>query len=44
MAVKIVGAELPNIPWEDKPKGYSGMMWRYSKKPYYPTKPASDVQ
>lgn len=36
MAVKIVGPELPNIPWEDKPKGYSGVMWRYSKNPIIP--------
>lgn len=36
MAVKIVGPELPNIPWEDKPKGYPGVMWRYSKNPIIP--------
>lgn len=36
MAVKIIGSELPNIPWEDKPKGYSGVMWRYSKNPIIP--------
>lgn len=36
MAVKIVGAELPNIPWEDKPKGHPGVMWRYSKNPIIP--------
>ncbi|MGQ9487761.1 MAG: glycoside hydrolase family 130 protein [Armatimonadota bacterium] len=36
MAVKIIGAELPNIPWEDKPKGYPGVMWRYSKNPIIP--------
>ena len=29
----IVGAALPRIPWEDKPKGYPYPMWRYSGNP-----------
>jgi len=36
MAVRIIGENLPNIPWEDKPKGYPGVMWRYSKNPIIP--------
>jgi len=32
----IIGAALPNIPWEDKPQGYLGVMWRYSRNPVIP--------
>ncbi len=32
----IVGEPLPNIPWEEKPKGYEGVMWRYSGNPVIP--------
>ena len=30
------GGELPNIPWEEKPKGYPGVVWRYSGNPVIP--------
>ena len=33
MSKTIIGGSLPNIPWEDKPKGYQGVLWRYSKNP-----------
>jgi len=33
MSNTIIGNALPNLPWEDKPKGYDGVMWRYSKNP-----------
>ncbi len=29
----IIGNALPNIPWEDKPKGCKDVLWRYSKNP-----------
>src|SRR4051794_31706745 len=30
----IVGGQpLPSIPWEDKPAGELGVVWRYSKNP-----------
>ena len=29
----ILGAALPNMPWEAKPKGSSDVVWRYSKNP-----------
>ena len=32
----IAGEALPGIPWEDKPAGYPGVMWRYSKNPIIP--------
>jgi beta-1,4-mannooligosaccharide/beta-1,4-mannosyl-N-acetylglucosamine phosphorylase len=33
MSKTIIGDALPNLPWEDKPKGYNGVMWRYSNNP-----------
>lgn len=29
----IIGDALPNLPWEDKPKGSDAVMWRSSKNP-----------
>lgn len=29
----IIGKALPNIPWQDKPKGSTNVMWRYDKNP-----------
>lgn len=29
----IIGESLPNIPWEEKPEGCTGMVWRYSGNP-----------
>jgi beta-1,4-mannooligosaccharide/beta-1,4-mannosyl-N-acetylglucosamine phosphorylase len=29
----IIGESLPNIPWEDKPKGCNDIVWRYDKNP-----------
>lgn len=29
----IIGKNLPNIPWENKPQTCSDVMWRYSKNP-----------
>jgi len=33
---KIIGQDLPNIPWEDKPKGYNKVVWRSDKNPVIP--------
>ncbi len=33
MKKTIIGSALPNIPWEDKPKGYDRVIWRYSDNP-----------
>lgn len=30
---KIIGSNIPNIPWEDKPAGYKYPVWRYSGNP-----------
>lgn len=32
----ILGAALPNIPWEDRPAGCSDVMWRYQHNPVIP--------
>ena len=32
----IVGAALPNIPWEDRPAGSSDVVWRYRLNPIIP--------
>lgn len=29
----IIGKPLMNIPWQDKPKGYNGVIWRYDSNP-----------
>ena len=33
MKKTIIGDPLPNIPWQDKPKGSSEVMWRYDRNP-----------
>ncbi|MCD4825729.1 MAG: glycoside hydrolase family 130 protein [Phycisphaerae bacterium] len=32
----IIGPNLPNIPWEDKPTGCDEVLWRYSRNPVIP--------
>lgn len=34
--ITVLGAPLPNIPWEDRPKGSNEVMWRYSGNPVIP--------
>jgi beta-1,4-mannooligosaccharide/beta-1,4-mannosyl-N-acetylglucosamine phosphorylase len=29
----IIGGNLPNIPWEERPSGTTDVLWRYSKNP-----------
>lgn len=31
--VKIIGDKLPNIPWEERPKGNNNIVWRSEKNP-----------
>jgi beta-1,4-mannooligosaccharide/beta-1,4-mannosyl-N-acetylglucosamine phosphorylase len=33
MSTTILGDPLPNIPWEEKPKGSTDVVWRYSGNP-----------
>ena len=30
---KIIGAALPNIPWQERPAGCQDPVWRYSENP-----------
>ena len=30
---KIIGTNIPNIPWEDKPAGFEYPVWRYILNP-----------
>ncbi len=32
----IIGESLPNVPWQDRPKGSKGVVWRYSRNPVIP--------
>lgn len=36
MSIKIVGNAVPNLPWQDKPAGAYGPVWRYAKNPIIP--------
>jgi beta-1,4-mannooligosaccharide/beta-1,4-mannosyl-N-acetylglucosamine phosphorylase len=33
MKKTIIGNPLPNMPWQEKPKNFSGVVWRYDKNP-----------
>ncbi|MBN1184437.1 MAG: glycoside hydrolase family 130 protein [Bacteroidales bacterium] len=33
MKKTIIGEALPSLPWEDRPKGCTDVLWRYSKNP-----------
>lgn len=33
---KVRGAELPNVPWEERPEGSSDVIWRSSRNPVIP--------
>lgn len=36
MSLKIMGEPLPNIPWEDRPEGVRGVVWRSRRNPIIP--------
>jgi beta-1,4-mannooligosaccharide/beta-1,4-mannosyl-N-acetylglucosamine phosphorylase len=39
----IVGATIPNLPWEDKPAGCQDVVWRYSSNPIIGWNPVPGV-
>lgn len=44
--VKIIGENLPNIPWQEKPEGCKSVVWRYSQNPiidWEPTEKSSRI-
>ena len=44
MSIKIVnGMAIPNMPWEECPKGFNGPIWRYSKNPVINRHPNSVI-
>lgn len=36
MTLKIMGPEVPNLPWEERPRSSSDVLWRYSQNPVIP--------
>jgi beta-1,4-mannooligosaccharide/beta-1,4-mannosyl-N-acetylglucosamine phosphorylase len=43
---KIIGAALSNIPWQEKPAGYNGVIWRHDSNPivtWNPTKSTARI-
>ena len=34
--MKIMGKNLPEMPWEKRPAGCKDVLWRYSKNPVIP--------
>ena len=41
--IKIIGADLPSIPWQDKPKGCTSPLWRYTENPIIDRNPLPEV-
>ncbi|WP_435924802.1 glycoside hydrolase family 130 protein [Paenibacillus sp. DYY-L-2] len=41
--VKIIGENLPNIPWQNKPEGAVGPVWRHSENPVVKRNPAKGI-
>ncbi|MCX7983843.1 MAG: glycoside hydrolase family 130 protein [Bacteroidetes bacterium] len=39
MSTLVNGKSVHNIPWEDKPKGWTGPVWRFSKNPVIGRRP-----
>lgn len=40
----IIGASVPNMPWEERPAGCADVVWRYSANPIIPRNPAPFAQ
>ena len=38
-SVRIIGPALPNLPWEDRPRGCADTVWRYRNNPIIPRNP-----
>ncbi len=38
--MKIIGKPLKKMPWQDKPAGYEGVIWRYEQNPIIDRNPA----
>lgn len=45
-SIKIIGSVLKNMPWQEKPQGYDGVLWRHSENPitsWNPTKKTARI-
>ncbi len=40
---KIIGDNLPNIPWQEKPEGFNGPIWRHTENPVIGRNPVEGV-
>ena len=41
--IRMIGSELPNIPWQDRPDGCTAPVWRYSGNPIIGRNPLPEV-
>lgn len=41
--MKIIGKPLKNIPWQDKPSGFEGIVWRYDQNPIIERNPTKQT-
>ena len=41
--IKIIGSDLPNIPWQDKPQTCTAPVWRYTENPIISRNPLPNV-
>jgi beta-1,4-mannooligosaccharide/beta-1,4-mannosyl-N-acetylglucosamine phosphorylase len=41
--VKIIGEALKNIPWQEKPEGYEGIVWRHDSNPIIDKNPSKTI-
>ena len=43
MSKVVNGMAIPNMPWEECPKGFEGPIWRYSNNPIIKRHPHKDI-
>ena len=41
--IKLIGSDLPTIPWQEKPADCTAPVWRYSENPIIGRNPLPDV-
>ena len=43
--IKIIGANVPNMPWQDRPEGSGNLpVWRYNENPIIGRNPAKELR
>lgn len=43
MKYKVIGQDIPNMPWEERPEGFNKTIWRYSKNPIIKRNPCNEI-